>query len=129
MAEKQLKIFLQPIPLDERAVCFDEQPERPFLSTNARIAAFMPVCLEFFALGIIHFSRREFVRFFESINATIMKTLKNSSPFLLMLFPVFMLLAVTATVNFDKEGQDEVVVKSNKSASGSIVKAAVHIFR
>ncbi|WP_162618511.1 hypothetical protein [Pedobacter yulinensis] len=58
-----------------------------------------------------------------------MKTLKNSSPFLLMLFPVFMLLGVTATVDFDKAGQDEMVVKSNKAGCGSVIKTAVNIFK
>lgn len=60
-------------------------------------------------------------------NETIMKKLANTSPFLLLLVPVFMMIILTLTVNGNQK-DTEVVVKPAKSTSG-IVKQATAIFR
>ncbi|WP_412467058.1 hypothetical protein [Pedobacter sp. KLB.chiD] len=56
-----------------------------------------------------------------------MKKLANTSPFLLLLLPVFMMIILTLTVNTNQNGTD-IVVKPTKT-SGAIVKQATAIFR
>ncbi|MFC4213215.1 hypothetical protein ACFOWA_18625 [Pedobacter lithocola] len=65
-----------------------------------------------------------------AINLTqpIMKKLANTSPFLLLLLPVFMMIVLTLTVNTSQNKSDEMVVKPAK-ASTSIVKQATAIFK
>ena len=61
------------------------------------------------------------------IKPTIMKKLANTSPFLLLLLPVFMMIILTLTVNTN-QNDAEIVVKPTKT-SGSIVKQATAIFK
>ncbi|RNL50283.1 hypothetical protein [Pedobacter jejuensis] len=65
-----------------------------------------------------------------AINLTqpIMKKLANTSPFLLLLLPVFMMIVLTLTVNTNQNKNGEMVVKPAK-ASTSIVKQATAIFK
>ncbi|TCD12689.1 hypothetical protein EZ449_01195 [Pedobacter frigidisoli] len=62
-----------------------------------------------------------------TINNQIMKKLANTSPFLLLLLPVFMMIILTLTVNTN-QNDAEIVVKPAK-ASTSIVKQATAIFK
>lgn len=62
-----------------------------------------------------------------TINNQIMKKLANTSPFLLLLLPVFMMIVLTLTVNTN-QNDAEIVVKPAK-ASTSIVKQATAIFK
>ncbi|WP_231458933.1 MULTISPECIES: hypothetical protein [unclassified Pedobacter] len=57
-----------------------------------------------------------------------MKKLANTSPFLLLLLPVFMMMVFTLTINTNQNNTEEVVVKPAKT-SGSIVKQATAIFK
>lgn len=61
------------------------------------------------------------------IKLSTMKKLANTSPFLLLLVPVFMLIILTLTVNTN-QNDAEIVVKPTKT-SGSIVKQATAIFK
>jgi hypothetical protein len=61
------------------------------------------------------------------IKLSIMKKLANTSPFLLLLVPVFMMIILTLTVN-NNQNDAEMVVKPTKT-SGSIVKQATAIFK
>ncbi|MDQ0641739.1 hypothetical protein QF042_005304 [Pedobacter sp. W3I1] len=61
------------------------------------------------------------------IKLSIMKKLANTSPFLLLLLPVFMMIILTLTVNTN-QNDAEIVVKPTKT-SGSIVKQATAIFK
>lgn len=61
------------------------------------------------------------------IKLSIMKKLANTSPFLLLLLPVFMMIILTLTVNTN-HNDAEIVVKPTKT-SGSIVKQASAIFK
>jgi len=56
-----------------------------------------------------------------------MKRLANTSPFLLLLLPVFMMIILTLTVNTN-QNDTEVVVKPAKT-SNTIVKQATAIFQ
>lgn len=60
-------------------------------------------------------------------NETIMKKLANTSPFLLLLVPVFMMIILTLTINTN-QNDAEVVVKPAAS-SNTIVKQATAIFK
>ncbi|MFD2582872.1 hypothetical protein ACFSR6_10250 [Pedobacter vanadiisoli] len=61
------------------------------------------------------------------IKQTIMKKLGNTSPFLLLLLPVFMMIILTLTVSTDKNDA-EIVVKPAKTSS-TIVTQATAIFK
>ncbi|WP_316843133.1 hypothetical protein [Pedobacter psychrodurus] len=61
------------------------------------------------------------------IKQTIMKKLGNTSPFLLLLLPVFMMIILTLTISTN-QNDAEIVVKPAKT-SGSIVKQATAIFK
>jgi len=61
------------------------------------------------------------------IKLSIMKKLANTSPFLLLLLPVFMMIILTLTVNTN-QNDAEIVVKPTKT-SGAIVKQATSIFK
>lgn len=63
-----------------------------------------------------------------TINKPIMKKLANTSPFLLLLLPVFMMMVFTLTINTNQNNTEEIVVKPAKT-SGSIVKQATAIFK
>ena len=62
------------------------------------------------------------------INEPVMKKLANTSPFLLLLLPVFMMMVLTLTVNTNQNNNEEIVVKPAKSSTG-IVKQATAIFK
>lgn len=62
------------------------------------------------------------------INNSIMKKLANTSPFLLLLLPVFMLMVLTLTINTNQNDNGEIVVKPAKTST-SIVKQATAIFK
>jgi len=62
-----------------------------------------------------------------TINKQIMKKLANTSPFLLLLLPVFMMIILTLTVNTNQTDA-EVVVKPATSAN-AVVKQATAIFK
>lgn len=61
-----------------------------------------------------------------TIDKQIMKKLANTSPFLLLLVPVFMMIILTLTVNTNQN--DEIVVKPAKTST-AIVKQATAIFQ
>ncbi|GGH10452.1 MULTISPECIES: hypothetical protein [Pedobacter] len=61
------------------------------------------------------------------IKQTIMKKLGNTSPFLLLLVPVFMMIILTLTVSTN-QNDAEIVVKPAKSPS-TIVTQATAIFK
>jgi len=61
------------------------------------------------------------------IKLSIMKKLANTSPFLLLLLPVFMMIILTLTVNTN-QNDAEIAVKTTKP-SGSVVKQATAIFK
>jgi hypothetical protein len=61
------------------------------------------------------------------IKLLIMKKLANTSPFLLLLLPVFMMIILTLTVNTN-QNDAEIAVKNTKT-SGSVVKQATAIFK
>ncbi|SDH21942.1 hypothetical protein SAMN05421827_11967 [Pedobacter terrae] len=61
------------------------------------------------------------------IKLSIMKKLANTSPFLLLLVPVFMMIILTLTVNTN-QNDAEIVVKPTKT-TGSMVKQATAIFK
>jgi hypothetical protein len=61
------------------------------------------------------------------IKLSIMKKLANTSPFLLLLLPVFMMIILTLTVSTN-QNDAEIVIKPAKT-SGSIVKQASAIFK
>jgi hypothetical protein len=61
------------------------------------------------------------------IKQTIMKKLGNTSPFLLLLLPVFMMIILTLTVSTN-QNDAEIVVKPAKS-SNTIVTKATAIFK
>lgn len=61
------------------------------------------------------------------IKLSTMKKLANTSPFLLLLVPVFMMIILSLTVNTN-QNDAEIVVKPTKT-SGSIVKQATAIFK
>jgi len=61
------------------------------------------------------------------IKLTLMKKLANTSPFLLLLLPVFMMIILTLTVNTN-QSETEMVVKPAKT-SAAIVKQATAIFK
>ncbi|WP_316798916.1 hypothetical protein [Pedobacter frigidisoli] len=60
-----------------------------------------------------------------TIEKKIMKKLANTSPFLLLLVPVFMMIILTLTVNTNQN--DEIVVKPAKTST-AIVKQATALF-
>ena len=57
----------------------------------------------------------------------VMKKLANTSPFLLLLLPVFMMIILTLTINTN-QNDTEIVVKPAKT-SNAIVKQATAIFK
>ncbi|MCX2433114.1 MULTISPECIES: hypothetical protein [unclassified Pedobacter] len=61
------------------------------------------------------------------LKLSVMKKLANTSPFLLLLLPVFMMMILTLTVNTNPN-EAEIVVKPAK-ASTSVVKQATAIFK
>jgi hypothetical protein len=67
---------------------------------------------------------------FMSVNLTekIMKKLANTSPFLLLLLPVFMMIVLTITINTNANDNGEIVVKPAKSST-AIIKQATAIFK
>jgi len=62
------------------------------------------------------------------INQPVMKKLANTSPFLLLLLPVFMMMVLTLTMNTNQNNSEEIVVKPAKSST-AIVKQATAIFK
>jgi hypothetical protein len=52
-----------------------------------------------------------------------MKKLSNVSPFLLLLFPVFLMLMVTFAAGDKSTQKEELAVKSNATTTGVIIKA------
>lgn len=54
-----------------------------------------------------------------------MKTLTNTSPFLLLLVPIFMMIAVTFTVNMNQPVGNDVLVKPAKPSVNFIKQATV----
>ena len=62
-----------------------------------------------------------------TINKQTMKKLANTSPFLLLLVPVFMMIILTLTINTN-QNDAEVVVKPATSTN-TIVKQATAIFK
>jgi len=64
------------------------------------------------------------------INESIMKKLANTSPFLLLLLPVFMMIILTLTMNTNNTNQNDTeMVSKPVKTSGSIVKQATAIFK
>lgn len=61
-------------------------------------------------------------------NEPTMKKLANTSPFLLLLLPVFMMIVLTLTINTNQNDNGEIVVKPAKTST-SIVKQATAIFK
>ena len=61
------------------------------------------------------------------IKPSIMKKLANTSPFLLSLLPVFMMIILTLTVSTG-QNDAEIVVKPTKT-SGAVVKQVTAIFK
>jgi len=61
------------------------------------------------------------------IKLSIMKKLANTSPFLLLLLPVFMMIILTLTVSTG-QNDAEIVVKPTKT-SGAVVKQVTAIFK
>ena len=61
------------------------------------------------------------------IKLTLMKKLANTSPFLLLLLPVFMMIILTIAVNTNPN-ETEIVVKPAKTTT-SMVKQATAIFK
>ena len=61
------------------------------------------------------------------IKLSIMKKLANTSPFLLLLLPVFMMIILTLMVSTN-QNDAEIVVKPTKT-SGSVVKQVTAIFK
>jgi len=61
-------------------------------------------------------------------NQFIMKKLSNTSPFLLLLLPVFMMIILSLSINTNSADNGEIVVKPAK-ASTTIVKQATAIFK
>lgn len=61
------------------------------------------------------------------LNRPIMKKLANTSPFLLLLLPVFMMIILTLTVSTN-QNDAEVVVKPAKTPT-AVVKQAAAIFQ
>jgi len=59
---------------------------------------------------------------------TIMKKLSNTSPFLLLLLPFFMMLVFTITLNTQNSNDEEMVVKPAKTST-SIAKQVSAIFK
>jgi len=62
------------------------------------------------------------------LNEPIMKKLANTSPFLLLLLPVFMLMVFSLTINTNQNANGEIVVKPAKTST-SVVKQATAIFK
>ncbi|KQS41397.1 hypothetical protein [Pedobacter sp. Leaf194] len=62
------------------------------------------------------------------LNEPIMKKLANTSPFLLLLLPVFMLMVFSLTINTNQNATGEIVVKPAKTST-SVVKQATAIFK
>lgn len=58
-----------------------------------------------------------------------MKNLSNISPFLLLLFPVFMMLLVTLATGVNNETNTDPVTKKSTNAATFIVKAATAILK
>ncbi len=54
-----------------------------------------------------------------------MKKLTNTSPFLLLLAPVFIMIAVTFAVNFNQADDDDVAIKPTKITLNIIKQASV----
>ena len=67
---------------------------------------------------------------FMTVNLTekIMKKLANTSPFLLLLLPVFMMIVLTISINTNANDNGEIVVKPAKSST-AIIKQATAIFK
>lgn len=61
------------------------------------------------------------------IKLTVMKKLANTSPFLLLLLPVFMMIILTLTVNTN-QNETEIALKSAKTST-AIAKQATAIFK
>ncbi len=58
-----------------------------------------------------------------------MKKLSNVSPFLLLLFPVFLMLMLTFATSDKTTQKDELAVKSNTTTTGVIIKATSAILK
>lgn len=59
-----------------------------------------------------------------------MKKLSNVSPFLLLLFPVFIMMLFTIVTNTSTTQEDEVALKTTKSTpTSTIVKATIAILK
>lgn len=58
-----------------------------------------------------------------------MKKLSNVSPFLLLLFPVFIMMVLAFATNTNTNQDDEVVLKTTTTPTGNIVKATAAILK
>ena len=58
-----------------------------------------------------------------------MKKLANVSPFLLLLFPVFIMMFIAIATNVNTTQEDEVALKSAAPTSNTIVKATAAILK
>lgn len=59
-----------------------------------------------------------------------MKKLSNVSPFLLLLFPVFiMMLFAFTTISNTTNQEEEIAIKTTKSATGVVIKATAAILK
>ncbi len=58
-----------------------------------------------------------------------MKKLSNVSPFLLLLFPIFIMMLLTFTMSDHTNQNEEVVAKSTNSTSNLVIKATTVILK
>ena len=58
-----------------------------------------------------------------------MKKLSNVSPFLLLLFPVFIMMVLAFTTNTANLQSEEVALKNNATQTNTIVKATTAILK
>jgi hypothetical protein len=64
-----------------------------------------------------------------TLNKEIMKKLSNVSPFLLLLFPVFIMMVLAFATGNATATNDEVALKTSTSAGNTIVKATAAILK
>ncbi|WP_199117190.1 hypothetical protein [Pedobacter sp. ASV28] len=58
-----------------------------------------------------------------------MKKLTNVSPFLLLLFPIFMVMLFAFTININNSEEKEISAKTTATTANTIVKAATVILK
>ncbi|WP_165953176.1 hypothetical protein [Pedobacter changchengzhani] len=57
-----------------------------------------------------------------------MKTLTTTSPFLLLLVPVFMMIAITLSINLNQKADNDLVIKPAKTST-TLIKGATVLFK